>query len=375
MSTSKHIQQKLSRNKAGSILRSRRGSMIVMLCFVIVVMFAFAVIAIDGAILMASKTELQAAADAAALAGASGLLTGSQDEAVLRAITFSAFNEAVEEDHTPVVITAEDVSFPESDVCRVRTHRTEATGDALRTYFVRVLNPGSATSDMTAVAAARAYDVCGSKCIKPWVIPDRWDDANSNGALDPGETYDSDVTGYQAPRDVGTSVVLKVGNPHQAIAPGIFYPVDFPPLDNEEGIKPYTGANWYEEWISECEPFMIEPGDRLQLEPGNMVGPTMHGMEDLISLDPGARWDSATKTIVNSAFAESPRIGLVPFFDPTLPPDSGRNWVTVVKIGAFFIEGVQGGDVTGRFIQITEGGVPCGHGLGNSMVKGIVLIE
>jgi len=52
----------------------------------------------------------------------------------------------------------------------------------------------------------------------------------------------------------------------------------------------------------------------------------MHGMEDLISLDPGARWDSATKTIVNSAFAESPRIGLVPFFDPTLPPDSGTPW-------------------------------------------------
>jgi hypothetical protein len=120
---------------------------------------------------------------------------------------------------------------------------------------------------------------------------------------------------------------------------------------------------------------MIEPGDRLQLEPGNMVGPTMHGMEDLISLDPGAHWDSATKTIQNSAFGASPRIGIVPFFDPTLPPASGRNWVTVVKLGAFFIEEVQGGDVTGRFMQITTGGVPCGHGLGNSLVKGIVLVE
>ena len=375
MFTSKHIEQKLSRGGAVTMLRSRRGSMIIMLCFVLVVMFAFAVIAIDGAILMASKTELQAAADAAALAGASGLLIGSQDTAVERAIGFASFNKAVEENHTPVVITADDVGFPESDVCRVRTHRTAATGDALRTYFVRVLNPGSNTSDMTAVAAARAYDVCGSKCIKPWVIPDRWDDANGNGALDSGEVYNSDVTGYTAPRDVGEQVTLKVGNPHQAIAPGIFYPVDFPPLDNEEGIKPYTGGNWYEEWISECEPFMVEPGDRLQLEPGNMVGPTMHGMEDLISQDPGAYWDSATKTITNSAFAESPRIGLVPFFDPTLPPTSGRNWVTVVKIGAFFIEGVQGGDVTGRFMQITTSGVPCGHGVGNSMVKGIVLVE
>jgi len=374
MFTSKHIGQKLSRGGTGSVLRNRRGSIIVMLCFVLVVMFAFAVIAIDGAILMASKTQLQAAADAAALAGASGLLTGSQDTAVERAIDFASFNKAVEENQTPVVITTEDVSFPESDVCRVRTHRTAATGDALRTYFVRVLNPGSTTSDMTAVAAARAYDVCGSKCMKPWVIPDRWNDANGNGTPDPGE-YDQNVTGYQAPRDVGVPIVLKVGNPHQTIAPGIFYPVDYPPINNEEGIKPYTGGSWYREWISECEPFMIEPGDQLQLEPGNMVGPTRQGMEDLIALDPSARWDSATKTIVNSAFAESPRIGLVPFFDPTLPPHSGRNWVTVVKIGAFFIEGVQGGDVTGRFIQITTSGVPCGHGLGNSMVKGIVLVE
>jgi Flp pilus assembly protein TadG len=374
MSTSKHIQPKPSCDGARGLLKNRRGSMIIMLCFVLVVMFAFAVIAVDGAILMASKTELQAAADAAALAGASGLLTGSQDEAVQRAIDFAAFNRAVEEDHTPVVITADDVSFPESDVCRVLTHRTAATGDGLRTYFVRVINPGATTSDMTAVAAARGYDVCGSKCLKPWVIPDRWNDANNNGTPDAGE-YDADVTGYQAPRDVGVPVVLKVGNPHQTIAPGIFYPIDYPPLNNEEGIKPYTGGSWYREWISECEPFMIEPGDQLQLEPGNMVGPTRQGMEDLIGQDPGARWDSETKTIVNSAFAESPRIGMVPFFDPTIPPTSGRNWVTVVKIGAFFIEGIQGGDVTGRFIQITTGGVPCGHGLGNSMVKGIVLVE
>ncbi len=374
MSTSKHIQHKPSCDGARDLLRNRRGSMIILLCFVLVVMFAFAVIAVDGAILMASKTELQSAADAAALAGASGLLTGSQDEAVQRAIDFAAFNKAVEEDHTPVVITADDVNFPESDVCRVRTHRTAATGDALRTYFVRVINPGANTSDMTAVAAARAYDVCGSKCLKPWVIPDRWEDLNGNGSPDPGE-YNPDVTGYTAPRDVGQQIVLKVGNPHQTISPGIFYPVCFPPVNNPEGIKPYTGANWYREWIAECAPFLIAVGDELLLEPGNMVGPTRQGLEDLVALDPGAHWDSATKTIVNSAFAESPRIGLVPFFDPTNPPTSGRNSVYIVKIGAFFIEQMQGQDVTGRFIQITTGGIPCGNGLGNSMVKGIVLVE
>jgi hypothetical protein len=167
-----------------------------------------------------------------------------------------------------------------------------------------------------------------------------------------------------------------MGDPSGTIAPGVFYPVNYPPLDNEEGIKPLTGGSWYETFIRDCEPYMIEPGDRLQLEPGNMVGPTTHGMEDLVAQDPGARWDSGSKSIVGSAYGKSPRIGLVPFFDPTLPPTSGRNWVTVTKIGAFFIEDViKGGGVTGRFIQITEAGVPCGTGVSNSMVKGIVLIQ
>jgi len=371
----KHNIREAEGGGIAGLFRSKRGNVLIMVCVSLTALFAFAVLAIDGAILMTAKNQLQNAADAAALAGASGLLTGSQDEAVARAVDFSSYNNAVEQDQTPVVINAGDVTFPESDVCRVRTHRTVATGDPLRTYFVRVINPGSTTSDMTAVAAARAFDVCGSKCIKPWVIPDRYNDANGNGTCDPGE-YDKDVTGYRAPVDVGAQITLKVGNPHQTITPGIFFPVDFPPLDNEEGIKPYTGGSWYRQWISECEPFMIEAGDHLQLEPGNMVGPTAQGMNELIAQDPGARWDAGSQTIVNSAFALSPRIGLVPFFDPTLPPASGRNWVEVVKIGAFFIESVQGGgNVTGRFMQITTGGVPCGQGLGNSLVKGIVLIE
>jgi hypothetical protein len=68
---------------------------------------------------------------------------------------------------------------------------------------------------------------------------------------------------------------------------------------------------------------------------------------------------------------------MVPFFDPRFPPKSGRNWVNVTKIGAFFIERLhQNGDVTGRFVNVMFQGSPCPYGgLGNSMVKGISLIE
>ncbi len=376
MSAQKNIRMEKGRDWAMKTLKCQKGSVIIMVVVTLIALFAFAVVAIDGAVLVTSKAQLQSAADAAALAGASGLVEGSDDLAVERAIAYASYNTAVERHQTPVIIDAGDVTFPDIDVCRVRTHRTEATGDALRTYFLQVITPGRDSGDMAAVAAARAFDVCGSKCLKPWAIPDRWDDANGNDAWDEGELYDPDATGYIAPYDVGARIVLKVGNPHTTVAPGIFYPVDFPPLNNDLGMKPETGASVYESWIAGCSPYMIEEGDQLQLEPGNMVGPTAHGMEDLIAQDPGARWDPGTKSIVGSAYGSSPRVGLVPFFDPTLSPESGRNYVTVAKIGAFFIEDIGGGgEVTGRFIQITTSGVPCGYGLGTSLVKGILLVE
>ena len=280
-------------------------------------------------------------------------------------------------DTGPVLIDVSDVSFPEPNIIRVQTHRTAATGDALRTYFLRFVNPTSSnTADMTAVAAARAFDVCGADCLKPWAIPDRWDDVDSSGTYTPGDYYHPDSTGYLAPQDVGTVVDLKIGNPQNAVKPGLFFPVDFPPLGNEEGESPLTGGAWYEQWIGQCAPYTIEPGDSLQVEPGNMVGPTMHGMEDLYDLDPGAYWDDVNKVVVGSNYGWSPRIGLVPFFDPRFEPESGRSVVHVTKIGAIFIDSVgPGSKVTGRFIQVTSAGTPCNGELGTSFIKGIVLIE
>jgi hypothetical protein len=334
-------------------------------------------IAIDSAVMWTTKTQLQNAADASALAGASGLIEGSEDLAVSRAIEIAAANRAVQDaGGAPVVITPEDVEFPEPDMIRVTAHRTRASGDPLRLFFRRIVEPASDNlADVTAVAAARAYSVCGARCVRPWAIPDRWDDANDNGEYDEGEYYHPEGTGYVADLDVGAQITLKVGNPQQAIEPGIFYPINFPPLDSDMG-NPLTGGDWYREWISECAPFLVQIGDRLQLEPGNMVGPTRQGMDALIAQDPSAYWDSTFETVSGSAYALSPRIGLVPLFDPTLPPESGRNWVTVTKIGAFFIEETgPGGEVTGRFIDTITAGSECEEGSGGGFVMGITLTE
>jgi Flp pilus assembly protein TadG len=360
-----------------SHISDERGAALLMVTFAMVALLSFAVLAIDGAILMTTRTQLNNAADAAALAGASALVEGTREDAVERAIHFASYNKAHLREASPVIITPDDVTFPRPNVVRVRTHRTAETGDALLTFFLSIVNPSSRNrADMTAVAAAEAYDVCSSRCLKPWSIPDRWNDADGNGSFDAGDTYHPATTGYNAPGDVGVPVVLKVGDPHQTIAPGIFYAVDYPPLDNPDGEKPLTGAAVYKKWIEECVPYVVGVGDRLQVEPGRMQGPTHRGMERLIRQDPGAYWDDATQTVKGSAFPLSPRVGLVPFFDPTTPPRQGRSYVTVVKLGAFFIERIgKDGEVWGRFITITVQGPPCAGGESSSFVKSIALVE
>lgn len=358
-------------------LGNNRGSMIIMTAVALVVMFAFAALTIDGAELMTTRNQLQAAADAAALAGASGLIDGNQATATARAIAIAGQNQAEQDIKRPVIITAADVTFPQAGRVKVRTHRTTGTGDALVAYFLKIVNPASNNlTDVTATATAEVYDVCKSDCVKPWSIPDRWGDTNGNGRWDAGEAYDPVTTGYQAPGDVGAQIVLKQGDPHNTMAPGQYYPIDLPPINCGCGSGPVKGGSQYRWNIDNCNQYTVGVGDELLLEPGNKVGPTKQGVQGLIDQDPGAYWDSSTNSIKGSAFGKSPRVILVPFFDPQIPPQSGRNSVFVTKVGAFFLEGIQGnGDVTGRFISTAVDGPKCVVQNPGSFLKGLALVE
>src|SRR4030095_11587899 len=150
----------------------------------------------------------------------------------------------------------------------------------------------------TAQRRPALVEVCVTGCLKPWAIPDRWNDTNGDGVLDPGESYDPVTTGFQAPRDVGMRVVLKQGDPQLTISQGFFFPVCFPPLGGAQ--RPITGGSAYRDWIADCAPYPVSVGDALLIQPGNMSGPTRQGARDLIALDPGAYWNSSTKTVAGS---------------------------------------------------------------------------
>jgi hypothetical protein len=362
-----------------------------------------AVLAIDFGLIYLTRVQLQSAADAAAIAGAAALIEGDEQLAETRAITIAGENQAWRDGLETVGIGADDVTFPTSTRCRVTTHRTQGTGDALRTFFVGVLG-AQRLANVTAVATAEAIDVCGTTCLKPWSVPDRWDDVNGNGEYDygdpytdlngndqwdPGEPFDDQNgngvydgpepydplgTGYLPPADVGTPIQLKIGQPQDAITPGFFFAVDFPPLNSPQGT-PETGASVYNWTIENCSPYTIRVGDHLQIEPGNMTGPTKDGAQHLIDQDPGAYWDSQSNSIEGSSYGTSPRLIKLAFFDPQALPPSGRNHVVVSKLGAFFLEDVApNGTVTGRFMDLVTAGEDCGPNPGG-LLYSVKLVE
>lgn len=379
-------------------LKDESGVTIVVVALSMVMIFAFAVLTIDLSFMQLAKTQLQNAADASALAGALALAASNGDQDVAReeAKNFAALNVAVQDKDRPVVINDSDVEFlPVTDPTKVRVTTRREDETAVILHFLKVINPSKENlGNMTADATAAVYAVTGPNCLRPWCPPDRWDDADGDstwdpadeytdvngngvwdsgeplttdgdgdGVWDPAELYDPYLTGYGSDmeNDLGTQVILKLRNSKKSPRMGWYYAVCFGPINTGDPV--HTGGEAYRTWIGEeCEPYAVHIGDQLQIEPGNMVGPTNQGLQYLIDLDPTAEWDPVTRTVINSALLTSPRIIICGAFDPTVGVQSdvhGRDYVTISKIMVFFVEAQQGsGEVVGRFMRkATEGDI------------------
>jgi hypothetical protein len=100
---------------------------------------------------------------------------------------------------------------------------------------------------------AEAQKPVALDCTKPLTLPDRWDDEDGNAQYDVDEAYDAYVTGFEAPDDVGSPLVLHAASVPGPIAMGHYYPVSLPPMGDPEQ-PPLTGNNWFRTWMSECGP-------------------------------------------------------------------------------------------------------------------------
>jgi hypothetical protein len=210
-------------------------------------------------------------------------------------------------------------------------------------------------------------------CVKPWAIPDKWidnhDDPNDhvwtaddtfervdshgNPLSDPDVYVDSagypDNTGFNVERDLGLLLTLKIGDPNEGMRPGWFYPID---VANAGG-----GGSAYRTAIATCQetrPLFF--GDVLQPLSGNLNGPTVQGVADLINLDPNAEWDPVGRAVINSCAPSpscgsvSPRIVPIVAFNPIMFEESLKNGhpsLVITNIIGVFIDGIVGGKITG----------------------------
>jgi hypothetical protein len=235
----------------------------------------------------------------------------------------------------------------------------------------------------------------GAQCLKPWAIPDRWDDitvvpgwpqwagnsrydrekftdTNGDGLWEPGEPfydgvdaastgravkggkdgvytaegYHPLVTGYTS-KDFGHRFQLRIASPGAPLAAGQFLPIHL-------CLSDCAAGEVYRESIVSCNPIALGPGDRVAIESIDLTGTTLQEIQELIDQDPGAYWGTGCGCIQGSAFAEgeSPRIAIVPFYDPRIPVDSGQMQLRIVKIIAMFIDTLQDGDVYVYFMPI-----------------------
>src|SRR5262245_21464944 len=108
--------------------KNERGVVIIWTAFFMIMMLGFVALGIDVAKIMATRTELQNAADAAALAGASAidLTTGKlrPDSALIRAQFNAIHNKAMVDNSVPITLLAGDVSVdPTLNTVAVTTRR------------------------------------------------------------------------------------------------------------------------------------------------------------------------------------------------------------------------------------------------------------
>jgi len=149
---------------------SQRGVAVVWFALVMMLFLAFIAIGIDMAKLAAAKTQLQNAADAAALAAVSAVdpATGAitHNIAVARAEETALQNKAFITRPEPVVVDAADVAFLSGNRVQVTARRTGATSVVAQMAYVL----GFPRLNVTAVAVAKA-DTAGSvDCITPMGI-------------------------------------------------------------------------------------------------------------------------------------------------------------------------------------------------------------
>ena len=286
-----------------SVRRSSRekGAALIMTALMVTGLVVMAGLVLDTASLVYQRTRMQVAADAAALAGARGLTNGSAF-AIAQAQSMAAKNG--------YTLPAEAISIENGSRMTVTL---ETPVNSLVGRVLQVMTPGASSNlakpfQVGATSTADLRFQHQSEGLRPFGVPEQ--------DFHPGIEY-----------------VLKAGaggsirGNFQALA-----------LDG-------PGANLYRNAILNGAQTSLKVGDLVSTEPGNIVGPTVSAINQLIGPDQTGYRDATQG-------AKTPRVITVPLLSSSYFAAHGRSNVTIAGFARFYITYTTSrGEVYGRFID------------------------
>jgi Flp pilus assembly protein TadG len=330
--------------------KQERGSILAISAIAMTAIMLAVGLGIDISRFYLTKTELQNAADAAALAGVSGLDGGAPGitEAVDRAVkVMNNYN-----------FNKTNVSFPRANVLFAVNlngpYQSEGSAFSSPTNirFVKVTTPAESvgvsfaslvlgkTKNLTATATA-GYSV-PINVVCPWLPAFVLDDPVN--PITPGKTYTFRLA------------------PGTAISPGnyqLLAPIQSGASGDREGMA--NGVNW-------C----ISVGTEVKTKPGVSAGAIRQGINTrfdryVAGLDPGTSppdsniaedipyWKYRDKVVVQTPShpgVDQRRVVFIPI--ASAPPGNGRDSVVIAKFGTFFLQtsvgGGNGGELKAEYV-------------------------
>lgn len=343
--------------------RNRRGAFVVIAAILFLGMVGVSAIAIDFSRLWTLRNELQTSADASAMGGALQLI-GARNPAqtVSAARAFAADNRAMGR-----VVTVDSVELGTwNDATRFFT-LNGTPNDAVRVVVADTMRGllmsafGIAKPRLKARAVGWAgASISSIACIKPWAIPyeslmytlNVFRNINppaSNANLTRAFDQIADIAALNTMTAAQRTFTLKLGGGGAVTAPaggyvgtnlpGNYQAVGLPKLwDAATGTYPtpgpQNGANAYRNNIAGTTCNSIAVGDSLATEPGNMVGPTMQGIEPAVCatiVQSGAN----TGDCLNSAGLVG--VNMISSFFSCGTSCNGRSVVAVDLLGSFIL--------------------------------------
>ena len=299
----------LRRSAVARDLGRERGSVIILVALAFVLMGGMGALALDAGLGYVRRVQVQNAADAAALAAVAEL-PGDPAAATQIAIQFAGLN-ALNLDASEIAIGP---TWSANDTIRVTPRET------VNFFFAPLIGIDSAEVGATATAVVGSLVATDGLVPFGLVIPE--------GGFQFGQTYDIKLGHGE-------------GGNYNALALG------------------GNGANSYSSNIANGTPDSFAVGDTIDMEPGNMVGPTVTGLTQRIGADPNYSWTDLVNPdgTLNGIDDHNPRIIVIPV---VTEPQPGRSNVTITGFAMFYVEGPPsdwgGGELTGAFINtVIEG--------------------